>query len=92
MSKKIEKENLYDFYWDCGRQGDLDGRFLATEEDVKSIIGKEVNFGEALGKHSEIRGIIEEDDIKLVTNNQEFLKEADILKIDLSSGYNPFDY
>ena len=93
IEEKGEKQyNLYDFYWDCGRQGDIEGRFLATEEEVKKIVGKEVYFGEVLGKHSEIYGVMEEGEIKLVTNNQEFLKEAKRLRIDLSSGYNPLAY
>ena len=92
MSEKIEKENLYDFYLDCGRQGELEGRFLATEEEVESIIGKEVYFGEVLGKHSNVYGTLEEGEIKLVTDNKDFLNEAERLNIDLSSGYNPLAY
>jgi len=92
MSEKIERGNLYDFYWDCGRQGELEGRFLATEEEVESIMGKEVYFGEVLGKHSNVYGTIEEGDLKLVTNNQDFLNEAKRLDIDLCSGYNPLAY
>jgi hypothetical protein len=87
-----EQVNLYDFYWDCGRNGDLEGRFLATQEEVDALIGKEIYFGEVLGKHSEIYGEIEKGDITLVTDNQEFLKEAERLDICLSSGYSPLDY
>lgn len=38
-------KNLYSFYWDCGRQGSLDGLFTATPEEVESIIGTDVYFG-----------------------------------------------
>ena len=44
MAKK-----LYKFHWDCGRQGDLEGMFIADEQAVADAIGKEAQFGEALG-------------------------------------------
>ena len=53
-------KKLYKFYWDCGRQGDIESIFIATEKDIKANIGEEVYFGEILGKHSEIYGILEE--------------------------------
>ena len=62
-------KGLYKFSWDCGSMGDLDGLFVATHEEVDEIIGKEVYFGEVLGKHSEIFGVIEESDIKLLTTD-----------------------
>ena len=85
-------ENLYEFYWDCGRQGVVRGRFLATKEVLDKMIGKEVYFGEILGKHSDIYGTLEECDITLITDNQEFLQKAKELKVNLESGYNPLDY
>ena len=85
-------ENLYEFYWDCGRQGELYGKFYATQEEVDAAIGKEVYFGEVLGKHSEIYGELEQGEITLVTDNQEFLQMANDLNIDLTSGFNPLSY
>lgn len=82
-------ENLYEFNCDCGRMGSLKGRFLATPEEVKAIIGKYVVFGEVLGKHSDISGEIEENEIKLITDNQEFLSMVKKLNIDLESGIDP---
>lgn len=83
---------LYDFHWNRGRMGDVTGRFLATPEEVNVCIGKEINFGEILGKHSDVGGILEEKDIKLVTSDLTFISMAETLGIDLSSGYNPLDY
>lgn len=86
-------ENLYSFHWDCGRNGDVDGLFIQEEEKVKGIIGEEIYFGEILGKHSEIYGTIEENEIvkidvpKFVVDE---LKKA--IKGNTISGYNPFDY
>ena len=64
-------EKLWKFHWDCGRQGDLDGVFIATEEEVQSLVGQEVYFGEVLGKHSEVYGTIEQGEITMITNNAE---------------------
>lgn len=85
-------KNLYDFYWDCGRQGEVEGRFLATPKEIENLIGKKVQFGEILGKHSDIYGIIEEGDITLITDNQQFIKEASRIGVDLCFGYNPIHY
>jgi hypothetical protein len=83
-------EGLYKFYWDCGRQGSLEGVFIEDEENIKDIIGKEVYFGEVLGKHSEIYGIIKNQDITLVTKDFPVIKI--IKEYSLESGFNPFDY
>ena len=32
-------KNLYKFHWDCGRQGDVNGLFVATQEEVDNLIG-----------------------------------------------------
>ena len=40
---------LYSFHWDCGRSGALDGLFVAAEDQVESVIGKRLYFGEVLG-------------------------------------------
>ena len=85
-------EKLWKFYWDCGRQGDLEGVFIASDEDVQAIIGQSIYFGEALGKHSEVSGTIEPGEITLLTDNQEAIE---VLKkyigMDIS-GYNPLRY
>lgn len=82
---------LWKFCWDCGRSGFIDGLFLASSKDVEELLGKQIYFGEVLGKHSEIYGTIDEGDIKQI--------EVDAATIDgltphgpTLSGYNPFDY
>jgi hypothetical protein len=81
---------LYKFYWDCGRQGDVDGTFVATEEEVAAAMGKEVYFGEILGKHSEIFGTLEEKDLKVLTDDQKFIEMFEKLVGDV--GHNPLRY
>jgi hypothetical protein len=80
------KECLWSFYWDCGRQGEVKGLFKATKEEVKNAIGKDVYFGEILGKHSEVYGTIEEGEIELVSDNPIEVMNA------TESGYNPLEY
>lgn len=80
------KECLWSFYWDCRRQGEVEGLFKATKEEVENAIGKKVYFGEILGKHSEVYGTIEEGEIQLVSDNPIEVMNA------TESGYNPLEY
>jgi hypothetical protein len=86
-------KGIYEFYWDCGRSGDLQGIFVADSEDIAQIMGKEVYFGEVLGKHSEVRGMIEAKDIELKTDDQAFIAQFEaILGERFESGFNPLSY
>ena len=80
------KECLWGFYWDCGRQGSVEGVFKATREEIKKAIGQNVYFGEILGKHSEVYGVLEEGDLELLSDNPVEVMNA------IESGYNPLDY
>lgn len=84
---------LFEFRWDCGRMGTLEGLFIAEKEDVEKAIGKQVYFGEVLGKHSEIYGELEKDEIKLITEDKIVINKCEeIFKSPTLSGYNPLDY
>ena len=86
-------KGLYLFQWDCGRMGDLEGIFIADSADVESLIGKNVYFGEVLGKHSEIEGVIENGDITLKTDDPAFIADLEKhLGTGTLSGHNPLDY
>lgn len=83
---------LYEFNLDCGRMGHLDGRFLATPSDLLKAYGKDVYFGEVLGKHSEIYCVLDAQHVSIVTDNTEFLSMAEKLGVSLESGFNPLQY
>jgi hypothetical protein len=83
---------LWKFYWYCGRQGDLDGLFVATEEEIKNIIGKRAYFGEVLGKHSEVYGNIEENDIEKIDLDSETVEKVSKILGKTWSGFNPIEY
>ncbi len=57
---KFEWESCYAF---------IGGLFVATDEEIKRLIGKEIFLGEYEGKHSEVYGTIEEDEIVLISDN-----------------------
>jgi hypothetical protein len=80
------------FYWDCGRNGDVEGLFITTKADLKKLYGKNVYFGEILGKHSEVHGEVNECDIDILTEDQDFLVKLEAILGTTLSGYNPFDY
>ena len=81
---------LVEFYWDCGRSGELTGLFVTTKDELENLYGQDAYFGEVLGKHSEISGTITEDDFTIKTDNQEFIKLFEELIGE--QGFNPFDY
>ncbi len=88
----MRKVFLYKFHWDCGRMGDLEGLFFASPEEVEELEGKEVYFGEVLGKHSEVFGIIEPGEISIVQNiTEETRKELFSAFGETVSGYNPVE-
>ena len=62
---------LYNFHFDCGRQGTLNGMFAVDargEAALDALIAsrREVYFGEVLGKHSEVSGPIDPGDVSMV--------------------------
>jgi len=89
MTIATSTKGIYKFFWDCGRQGDLEGIFVATAEEVADRLGKEISFGEALGKHSYIHGPLEASDVTLITDNPEFVKLFE--DHGMSTGHNPLE-
>ena len=89
---KEEKKAVFKFEMDYGRMGELEGVFISTVKEVDALIesGYEVYFGEALGKHSEVYGKMSEDEIFLVSEDENVVKVIE--ENGLEFGYNPFDY
>lgn len=81
------------FYWDCGRAGDVAGMFTCTKEELENTYGKTIYFGEILGKHSEVSGELSEEDIQILSDDQEFIaKFEEIVGSGTLSGYNPLEF
>jgi kynureninase len=85
-------KKIYRMRLDFGRNGSLTGLFVATEEQIKSIIGRSAWFGEALGKHSDCSWTFEqgEDVFEEVLSTSQIVEWFE--KNVGSQGYNPFDY
>lgn len=83
---------LYKMNFDCGRQGSLEGVFIADTKDVEYLVNNKVcvYFGEVLGKHSDIRGTVDKNEIKRITTNKNAIKVVE--DYGLENGYNPFKY
>ena len=88
----MNKKAIYKFYADCGRMGILEGVLISTKEKVDMLIESEIEvyFGEVLGKHSEVFGKIEKEELTFVSDNEEAVRVLE--EHDLTSGFNPFHY
>ena len=86
------KKAIYKFKAECGRQGTLEGCFIADKKMVEVLISEkiEVYYGEVLGKHSEIYGNVEPNELTMVTDDNSIIEMFE--KHQLYSGINPFDY
>lgn len=86
------KKGIYRLNFDCGRSGELKGIFVDTDIRVSKAIecGVHVYFGEVLGKHSEVTGPIEQDDIELITQDENAVSIFE--QHNLQTGFNPFNY
>jgi len=83
---------LYKFFWDCGRMGSVEGLFAANPKTISDAIGKEVYFGEILGKHSEIFGPLNEKDLEEIPIEESAVEKIVSVTGTSISGYNPLDY
>lgn len=86
--------------------GDLYGLFAVTESGEKMLrdliaSGDEVDFGEVLGKHSEVSGSVEAGEVvEVAATDAEIVMVCRVLGRPLTaddswvtlSGYNPLDY
>lgn len=70
--------------------GELEGLFVASDEQIKNLKGKELDFGDALGKHSEICFSFDRSQIKVVSDDQEFINKFNAILPD-GVGTNPFN-
>lgn len=64
---RTSRRRVYKLDQDCGRGGVVEAVFTAHPEDVRLLRGKEIYFGEILGKHSEVYFVITEDNLREVS-------------------------
>ena len=91
------KDCLWKYTLDCTPWGNVEGVFIATREQVNSLIGKTVHFGNVLGIHSDVYGKVSMDQMMMLTDEVDtvnaFRKVFDSNSDhSVTFGYNPFDY
>lgn len=79
---------IYKFYWDFGSQGEVSGIFISDDKTIKENLGKIVSFGDCLGKHSDISGELNQEDIEEISEDQDFINKFEAI-IGKSFGHNP---
>jgi hypothetical protein len=84
-------KKLYRFEMDYGRQGSLEGLFIADEADYRRMIGKEVYFGEVLGKHSEVFDDMSEEYFEVLELPEDVVNLLEEKLGSNISGFNPVD-
>jgi hypothetical protein len=86
-------KGIYKFSYDSGA-GELHGLFVAEKSEVESAIGKELCFGEVLGKHSEVIFQLAEEDIEelSIEHDEVEMMLGLVEKYNLQTGYNPLNY
>lgn len=86
------KRAIYKMNFDCGRDGNLTGVFIAQKNHIEILINHKIKvyFGEALGKHSDVYGSIDREEITLLTDDESAIKIVE--QYNLENGYNPFHY
>lgn len=72
-----------------GRMGDLEGLFVTTHEEMTNALGKQVYWGEVLGKHSEIYHDLQIEELTIVTDDQDFIANLVLYVGSDISGFNP---
>ena len=78
-------KKLWKFEW-TGGYSLIGGIFKATDEEVESIIGKHLYLGEVDGKHSDVYGTIERNEITLISDNPIVVEAVPTF------GYDPVEY
>lgn len=82
-----------------GRMGDIHGLFICTKEELQSLYGRVVHFGEILGKHSSISHTFIGENFHILDPEVDGKNALNVIETLLSfvghktiSGINPLDY
>lgn len=90
---KDNQQVLVKFHWSFRRSGEVSGVFICTKQQIADAIGKEVYFGEILGKHSEVYGTLDEGDIEILSDDSKVIEVLlGVFPDGEISGYNLLSY
>lgn len=82
-------KTIYKFKWQSCYSL-IEGIFCAQKKDVEKAIGQTLYLGEVSGKHSEVIGTLDWEDLEAITDNPEAVRIFE--DYDLTSGFNPLHY
>lgn len=88
MSKKLFVFNYR------SRGGSINGLFISTEEEMTALMGSYIDFGEVLGKHSDVSMEMKPEYFQQLEVSEETLEDIQraVGGAATITGYNPFDY
>lgn len=87
---RMKVRGIYRFEQSFDRSGTLYGIFVEETSIVDRLYGKEVHFGEILGKHSQVSATITKENLKLITTRYDFI--SGFMELKLDTGINPLDF
>lgn len=64
------KKAVYKFYSECDEGGELEGILISTKQKVAKLIESKIKiyFGDVLGDHSEVSGVVKADELKFISD------------------------
>lgn len=83
-----DRKILVKFFWEFDQLGEVKGIFVTTRAALENSYGRRASFGDILGEHSEVSGVLKESDFSIVTDDQDFIQKFEQY-IGTSQGYNP---
>ncbi len=88
MLNKVLVKYKQDLYY-----GVLEGLFITTKDDLDKLKHDDVDFGECLGKHSEVILNNTFDYCEVISYDQDLISDLETVFYSTNiSGYNPLDY
>lgn len=61
---------VYKYEQHFGRMGTLQSVFVASDKDIKALMGRRVYLGEVLGKHSEVTATADDKTIRMLSDDK----------------------
>lgn len=83
---------LFKLNLDYGRMGRVEGLFLEEKEHMDFLVEKElvVNFGEVIGKYSDVCARMSPGVVTMITTDEKVLQIIEENRLEI--GYNPLKY
>jgi hypothetical protein len=77
------------FQWDCGRHGEISSLFTCDRDELERSYGAYLNFGDALGTGVDIAGLLEAEDITILSADADTVNKVRATFGESVTGRNP---